>query len=225
MGLDKLYGNILPMDLEKFSPDKYLGLIAKSALDLIKSPEYKQILEILLACYQQKGTVFVMGCGGSASTATHFAADLAKTTITGDNIGFKAMALVDNIPLVSAWTNDKGWDKVFEGQLKAWLTKNDVLVGFSVHGGSKRGDEAGPWSQNLGSAMKLAKQRKAKIIGFSGFDGGALKEMSDSCIVISTSSETYGTPLVEAMHVVIHHQLIFDLKERIKTENGRKKTP
>lgn len=229
------------MDSEKFSPDKYLSLVAKSALDLIKSPEYKQILDILLACYRRKGTVFVMGCGGSASTATHFAADLAKTTITGDKIGFRTMSLVDNIPLVSAWTNDKGWDSVFEGQLKAWLTKNDVLVGFSVHGGSKRGDEAGPaspdsprgeagggqggpWSQNLVSAMKLAKKRKTKIIGFSGFDGGAIKDMADSCIVISTRSETYGTPLIEAMHVVIHHQLIFDLKERIKAANGRKIT-
>lgn len=212
------------MDFEKFSPNKYLRLIAKSALGLSKSPEYKQILNILLDCYKRKGTVFVMGCGGSASTASHFAADLAKTTTTGASIGFKAMALVDNIPLVSAWTNDKGWDSVFESQLKAWLTKNDVLVGFSVHGGSRRGDKAGPWSQNLVAAMKLAKLRKAKIIGFSGFDGGTLKEMADSCIVVSTKSETYGTPLVEAMHVVIHHQLIFDLKERVKAENDRKRT-
>jgi D-sedoheptulose 7-phosphate isomerase len=211
------------MDSEKFSPDEYLRLVAKSALALINSEEYEQILNILLNCYQQKGTVFVMGCGGSASTATHFAADLAKTTITNDNLGFKTMSLVDNIPLVSAWTNDKGWDKVFEGQLKAWLTKNDVLVGFSVHGGSKLGDEAGSWSQNLISAMNLAKQRKAKIIGFSGFDGGALKDMADGCIVISTKSETYGTPLIEAMHVVIHHQLIFDLKERIRS--GQKRIP
>lgn len=165
-----------------------------------------------------------MGCGGSASTATHFAADLAKTTIIDNNIGFKTIALVDNVPLVSAWTNDKGWSTVFEGQLKAWLAKDDVLVGFSVHGGSNRGDEAGPWSQNLVSAMKLALARQAKIVGFSGFDGGALKEMSDSCIVIPTQSELYGTPLVESMHVVLHHGLIFDLKEKIKGVYDKKKT-
>lgn len=211
-------------DFEKFSPDRYLRLIAKSALSLIDSPEYKKILDILLTCYKINGTVFTMGCGGSASTATHFAADLSKTTMSEHKNGFKAISLVDNIPLVSAWTNDKGWDSIFAGQLEQWITQNDVLVGFSVHGGTKQGDEAGPWSQNLVAAMKLAKERKAKIIGFSGFDGGALKEMADGCIVIPTQSEIYGTPLVEAIHSVIHHQLIFDLKERIKGTNGRKKT-
>ncbi len=212
------------MNFGKFSSTLYLELVAKSSLDLKKSQEYKKILDILTTCYKRNGTVFTMGCGGSASTATHFSADLAKTTITDKINGFRSIALVDNVPLVSAWTNDKGWGSVFEGQLKAWLTKNDVLVGFSVHGGSKRGDEAGPWSQNLVSAMKLAHARGAKIIGFSGFDGGAMKEMSDACIVIPTQSDLYGTPLVEAMHVVIHHSLIFDLKERIKNINARSKT-
>ncbi|OGM70718.1 hypothetical protein A2897_00065 [Candidatus Woesebacteria bacterium RIFCSPLOWO2_01_FULL_44_24b] len=207
---------------KKFSTNRYLRLVAKSSLELIKSPLYSKTVDILLDCYKRKGTVFVMGCGGSASTATHFAADLAKTTMVDNKLGFKSMALVDNIPLVSAWTNDKGWGTVFKGQLKAWLTKDDVLAAFSVHGGSKRGDEAGPWSQNIVSAMKLASARKAKIIGFSGFDGGAIKEMADSCIVIPTQSELYGTALVESMHVVIFHELIFDLKERIKGINDRK---
>lgn len=79
-----------------------------------------------------------MGCGGSASTATHFAADLAKTTMVDDNPGFKAISLVDNIPLVSAWVNDKGWGSIFAGQLGPWLTRNDVVVGFSVHGGTNK---------------------------------------------------------------------------------------
>ena len=210
------------MNFEKFSSSLYLELVAKSSLDLKKSQEYKKTLDILITCYKRNGTVFTMGCGGQASTATHFAADLAKTTISDKANGFRSIALVDNVPLVSAWTNDKGWGTVFEGQLKAWLTKDDVLAAFSVHGGSKRGDEAGPWSQNIVSAMKLASARKAKIIGFSGFDGGAIKEMADSCIVIPTQSELYGTALVESMHVVIFHELIFDLKERIKGINDRK---
>lgn len=213
------------MEISEFSPDKYFGLVAKTSLDFIDSSEYQRVIDVLFECYKKGGTVFTMGCGGSASTATHFAADLAKTTMVDDKPGFKAIALVDNIPLVSAWTNDKGWGTIFDGQLRAWLTKNDVLVGFSVHGGSKRGDEAGPWSQNLVSAMKLAKERKARIIGFSGFDGGAMKEMADACLTIPTQSDIFGTPLVEAMHVVLHHGIIFDLKERIKTVDGKKKTP
>jgi len=204
------------MKQQDFSSDKYFSLIAKSALDFVESSEYQKVLDILFDCYKRGGTVFTMGCGGSASTATHFAADLAKTTIVDDKLGFKALALADNIPLVSAWANDKGWGSIFAGQLEAWLTRNDVVVGFSVHGGTKQGDSAGPWSQNLVSALKLAKERRAKIIGFSGFDGGAIQEMADVSIVIPINSEPYGTPVIEAMHVVLHHSIIFDLKGRIE---------
>lgn len=199
---------------ERFSSEKYFGLIAKSSLDLIDSQEYSTAVDTLFDCYLKGGVIFTMGCGGSASTASHFAADLAKTTIVRGKPRIKAISLVENVPLVSAWTNDEGWGNVFSGQLEQWLTAKDVLVGFSVHGGSGKGN-AGPWSQNLVSAMNLAKERKARIIGFSGFDGGAMNEMADSCIVIGANSETYGTPLVEAMHVVVHHSIIFDLKERI----------
>jgi phosphoheptose isomerase len=191
--------------MKKFETNNYLSGIAKIAEGFIDSPEYEKVIEILLDCRLRGGTVFTMGCGGSASTATHFAADLAKTVG-----GFKAISLVDNIPLVSAWTNDFGWESVFVGQLTHWITSNDVLVGFSVHGGNNK------WSGNLTEAMKFAKDKGAKVIGFSGFDGGAMKKMADACLVVPTDSEVYGTPLVEAMHVVIHHGLIFDLKERIK---------
>ncbi len=179
-------------------------MISAIASGFVDSPEYEKVIDILLDCYKRGGVIFTMGCGGSASTATHFAADLAKTVG-----GFKAISLVDNIPLVSAYTNDLGWESVFEGQLNNWITPDDVLVGFSVHGGNKQ------WSGNLTAGMKLAKKAGAKIIGFSGFDGGAMKELSDACLVVPTNSEIYGTPLVEATHVVLAHGVIFQLKEQI----------
>lgn len=212
------------MGVNEFSSDKYFGLVAKCALDFIDSSEYQKVLDILFDCYKRGGTVFIMGCGGSALTATHMAADLAKTVMVNGKVGFKTVSLVDNTPLVSAWANDKGWGSIFAGQLEPWLSSEDTLVGFSVHGGTKQGDEAGPWSQNLVPAMKLAKQRKAKIIGFSGFDGGAMKTMSDVALVVPIDYEPYGTPVIEAMHVVLHHSIIFDLKERIKGLNGKKRT-
>jgi len=212
------------MKFAKFSSRKYFSLIGKIALGFIGSKIYAQVLEILFSCYQRKGTVYTMGCGGSASTATHFAADLAKTTRVNGKPGFKALSLVDNIPLVSAWVNDKGWHSIFAGQLEQWLTKDDVLIGFSVHGGTKQGDEAGPWSQNLVAAMQLAQKRGAKIIGFAGFDGGAMREMADAAIVIPISSEPYATPAIEALHVVLHHAIIYDLKERIKGRHDKKTT-
>lgn len=191
--------------MDNFSFVKYLDLIKQSLL--VMSIEYPEIVKILLDCYKRRGTVFTMGCGGSASTATHFAADLAKTCG-----GFKAISLVDNIPLVSAYTNDEGWESVFEGQLKNWITPDDILVGFSVHGGNDK------WSGNLTKAMQLAITAGAKTIGFTGFDGGAMRKMADICLNIPIDNEVYGTALVEAMHVVMTHGLVFDLKERIKHE-------
>jgi len=205
------------MSVEIFNSLKYFSLIAEISEHFKISPEYQKTVDLLFHCWQGGGTVFTMGCGGSASTATHFSADLAKTVIPRDKTrsGFKTISLVDNIPLASAWTNDEGWGNVFSGQLNPWLTEKDVLVGFSVHGGSGSGN-AGPWSQNLVNAMRLAQERNANIISFSGFDGGAMKEMSDVCLVVPVDSDPYGTPAIEAFHVVLFHAIIFDLKERIK---------
>ena len=203
-----------------FSLNTYFNEITRSSRYFSHSPDLSRVLKILFNIWKENGTVFTMGCGGSASTATHFAADLAKTIMVDGTRGFKAISLVDNIPLVSAWTNDRGWGTVFAGQLEPWLTKNDVLIGFSVHGGSGSG-EAGPWSQNLVAAMKLAKERKAKIIGFSGFNGGAMKKMADVCLVVPINSEDYGTPVVEAFHVVLHHGIIYSLKNMIKQFHGK----
>lgn len=203
------------MKKRDFKQGEYFETVSQISRKFKASRQYKRAIELLLNCWRNKGVVFTMGCGGSASTATHFAADLAKTTIVPNKPRFKTIALVDNIPLVSAWTNDSGWGTIFAEQLRPWISKKDILLGFSVHGGSGKGD-AGPWSQNLVAAMKLAKDKGAKVIGFAGFDGGAMKEMADVCLVIPTSSEIYGTPVVEAMHVVLHHGIIFDLKERIR---------
>ena len=192
----------------------------KRIIDKIPRKELEKVVDILFQAWKNKKTVFVIGCGGSASTATHFACDLSKSTIlSGHSIRakrFKAMALVDNIPLVSAWTNDEGWQSVFIEQLRPWLGKGDVLVGFSVHGGNI------VWSKNLTMAMQLAKSKGAKIIGFSGFDGGAMKKMADVCIVVPINEEPLGTPIVESVHVMLHH-LICSILLRDKLNEDRKK--
>jgi len=191
----------------------YLSEVGRIAVD-ISVEDIEKAIEILFDAWKRGRQIFICGNGGSASTATHLACDLAKTTIVGDAKRFKVMALVDNIPLVSAWTNDSGFSSIFAEQLKPWLEEDDVVVGISVHGGSGEGD-AGPWSQNLGRAIALAKERGARIIGFSGFGGGAIKEMADVCVVVPIDKEPLGTPLVESYHVVIHHLICSALKQRI----------
>ncbi len=181
----------------------------------ISTRDIDRAIDVLLDAWRRGGTVFVMGNGGSASTATHLACDLAKYTIVDEQPRFKVMGLTDNIPLVSAWTNDNSFGSIFVEQLRPWLARGDVLIGISVHGGSGSG-QAGPWSQNLVQAMALAKERGAWIIGLSGFRGGAMKEMADVCIVVPIDEEPLGTPLVESWHVVIHHLICYTLRHRIE---------
>jgi D-sedoheptulose 7-phosphate isomerase len=179
----------------------------------------QQVLAGMLDCFMdvwwRRRTVFVIGNGGSASTATHFAADLAKYTISAGKPRFKVIGLTDNVPLVSAWTNDGGFNSIFVEQMAPWLEAGDVLVGFSVHGGSGSGD-AGPWSQNMVRAMQAAKDAGASVIGFSGFDGGAMAEMADYCLTVPVSVDELGTPIVESMHVLLHHLVVHTLRERIR---------
>lgn len=181
----------------------------------INREKIQAVIDILFECWKDERTVFAMGCGGSASTASHFICDLAKGTIVQGKKRIKAISLVENVPLVSAWINDSGWQGVFIEQLKSWLKEGDVLIGFSVHGGSGEGD-AGPWSQNLVEAMKLAKEKNAKIIGFAGFSGGAMKDLADICIVVPIDAEPLGTLLVESFHVVLHHLICGALKLKIE---------
>lgn len=201
---------------QTFQTSKFFELISQSAQEFKHSEDYTKALDLLFSIWQQQGTVFTMGCGGSASTATHFAADLSKTVVPKFNYkhGFKAISLVDNIPLASAWTNDEGWANVFAGPLRPWLTSDDLVVGFSVHGAAGSGS-AGPWSQNQLAAFKLAQERGAKTLAFVGFDGGMMKKMADVSLVVPVDFDPYGTPVIEAFHVVLHHCLIFDLKQKI----------
>lgn len=197
--------------------DRYLGEIV-DITERIDRLEIRKAIEILFEAWRNDRHVYLMGCGGSASNASHFAADLSKTAIVPGKKRFKAISLVDNTPCVSAWTNDEGWGSVFRGQIENFMEPGDVLVGFSVHGGKGRGN-AGPWSQNLIKAMKYVKDKGGKCIGITGFDGGAFKELCDACIIVPKNS----TALVEGFHGDIQHMMISLLKELIKNSKGIEK--
>ncbi|HYC26680.1 MAG TPA: SIS domain-containing protein [Nitrososphaerales archaeon] len=174
-------------------------------------------IEILHEAWKNDSQVFVIGNGGSASTSTHFACDLNKWVSDEADRKFRAFALVDNIPLMSALTNDNGWSDVYSEQLRNFFREGDVLVAISVHGGSGS-DKAGPWSQNLLKAVKYAKDHGGKVVGLSGFDGGVLKTAADACIVVPANS----TPHVEGMHLVLTHLMSEQLRAKISRSKGKK---
>lgn len=183
-----------------------------TAIKVLYSEKLEKAIEVLFEAWKNGRWVYIMGNGGSASTATHWAADLAKTICSDPkDRGLRAMALVDNIPLVSALTNDWGWENIYVNQLSTYYVEGGVGIGISVHGGSGK-DIAGQWSQNLLKGLQYIKDRGGKTIGFSGFDGGPMTTLVDVGIVVPAPS----TPMVEGMHVVLQHLVIFGLKEKIK---------
>lgn len=171
--------------------------------------DIERVIEILLQAWREDRQVFIMGNGGSASTATHLAGDLAKTI--NDRPGARAIratALVDNIPLVSATTNDRGWDNLYVSQLETFYRPGDIGIGISVHGGSGK-DIAGQWSQNILKGLQYIQDRGGKTIGLSGFDGGPMAKLVDAPLIVRADS----TALVEGFHVVLHHLIVFRLKQ------------
>ncbi|MFB6146013.1 MAG: SIS domain-containing protein [Candidatus Nanohaloarchaea archaeon] len=183
---------------------------SKELLDRLPVANIADVMEAIDRVRRQGGTVYTIGNGGSASTAEHLAADLDKTANVGQEKLFRAITLVNNDPLTSAWTNDEGWDSVYVGQLEERITEDDALIGFSVHGG--RDD----WSSNLVNAMKFANKKGATTIGFAGFDGGSFKDICDTPVVVPIES----TPQVESFHVLLHHLVVFGLKERVEDEDS-----
>ena len=178
--------------------------------ETISQPAIDEVIEALFAVYQRGNTIWIAGNGGSASTATHFACDLNKATISPGKPRLRAFSLADNIPLVSALTNDDGWENVYLEQLRSFFRPGDAVIGISVHGGSGQ-DKAGLWSQNLLAALQFARENGGVAIGLAGFDGGAMKELCDHCIVVPYDT----TPHVESYHVAIHHLIAFCLAEKI----------
>ncbi|MDG6967668.1 MAG: SIS domain-containing protein [Nitrososphaerota archaeon] len=194
--------------------DGYLVEVSEIASKLDRAAIDKAI-RLLFEAWKSDQQIFLIGNGGSASTATHFACDLNKWCSDDAERRFRAHSLVDNIPLVSALTNDNGWGEIYYEQLRNFFRKGDVLVAISVHGGSGS-DKAGLWSQNLLKAVKYAKENGGRVVGLSGFDGGVLKTAADACIVVPAES----TPHVEGMHLVLTHLMAEQLRGMVS--KGRK---
>ena len=188
----------------------FLGGMEKICRDLDRK-KVDQVIEGIFSLWRNDRQLFLIGNGGSASTATHFACDLNKCTIVPGKRRMRVVSLVDNIPLVSALTNDDGWENVYVEQLMNFYRPGDGILGISVHGGKGK-DKAGVWSQNLLKAMQYVKDQNGPVFGFAGFDGGAFVSVCDACIVVPYNT----TPHVEAFHVALHHLITGAIAEKIK---------
>jgi D-sedoheptulose 7-phosphate isomerase len=160
--------------------------------------------DLLLDCYRRQGRVFTLGNGGSASTAQHFACDLAKFVIPPGHRPFDARCLTDNISLYTAWANDADRADVFVNLMHGLLQPRDVVLSCSVHGGKG-------FSADLVRAVRFANESRASTISLVGFDGGAMGRESTVSIIVPANS----TPQVEAIHLVIEHLLMLLIKQAL----------
>ena len=144
-------------------------------------------------------TIFTAGNGGSAATASHICNDLVKGCRVNDREGFKAICLADSNAIVTCLANDFSYEDIFSIQLKTYAVKDDVLFTFSGSG----------HSPNIISALKTAREMGVYTIGFSGRDGGKMKDLCDLLLIAPTDSMEQ----IEDMHILYAHAMISSLKE------------
>src|SRR3990167_5182742 len=123
--------------------DDYLKSVAL-ACSKVDQEKIAQIIEVLFRAWQEKKNIYLFGNGGSASIAMHFTTDLGKGTYNEGKDRLRVFCLSENTDLMTALTNDNGWENVYIDQIKGMIGKGDILIGYSVHGGSgsdKRSEE------------------------------------------------------------------------------------
>jgi D-sedoheptulose 7-phosphate isomerase len=194
--------------------DRYLKQSAEIALSTSRE-DLSRVIDVLFEAYRAGRTIWTCGNGGSAANASHLACDIAKFTWVDGKPRFKCSSLCDNAALISALTNDVGFNRIFSEQLDGRMQPGDVLVCLSVHGGSGA-DKAGPWSQNLVSAADFVKKNGGKVVALVGYDGGALRTMADASVIVPRAADgETSTPHVEGFHEVYHHLICERLRQLV----------
>ena len=164
---------------------------------------------------ERGGRLFILGVGGSAANASHAVNDFRKIC------GFEAYAPTDNVSELTARTNDEGWSTVLSEWLKgSRLNGKDGLLVFSVGGGNLEKNV----SPNLVSAVQLAKQAGASIVGIVGRDGGYTAKEASACVIVPTVNPDHVTPHSEAFQAVVWHLFVSHPKLKVnktKWESAR----
>ena len=166
----------------------YLG----GVLNSIDPESIARFIETLLDARERGATVFFIGNGGSAATASHFANDLAIGTNSYAQ-PFRVVSLTDNQAIITALANDFGYEDVFARQLRVLGRKGDVVVAISASGNSP----------NLIRAFEYAKTAGIKTVALTAFDGGRMKQMADEVVHVPTAPKEYGP--AEDAHMVLDH--------------------
>lgn len=176
--------------------DVYLEETRK-IVEALDTEAIEKAVSILEQVKGEQGRLFILGVGGSAANASHAVNDFRKIG------GIETYAPTDNVSELTARTNDEGWETTFSEWLKiSRLCEKDVLMVFSVGGGSEAA------SLNIVNALKLGKERGAKIISVVSRDGGYSRQVSDACVLVPVISKERITPHAEGWQGIIWHLMV-----------------
>jgi len=190
-------------------PAKFASSYFDYLHEILKGIDKNQIVEFvntLLGARERGATVFFIGNGGSASTASHFANDLVIGTKT-ERKHFRVVALTDNNAVITAIGNDFGYDDIFDRQIKALGKPGDVVVAISASGNSP----------NLVKAFDTASTMDIKTVALTAFDGGKLRLMADQNLFVPTDMKEYGP--AEDAHLILNHIVVAYLMQALGAED------
>lgn len=195
----KIYENRL-MDLYRKDSNsaKFIKNYTLYINELMGNLDFAAISEVV-TCFRQarerESTIFFIGNGGSASTASHFSQDLAEVGRKTDGKHFKTLSLTNDVSFMTAMANDYGYETIFTGQMQNLFKKDDVLVAISASGKSP----------SIVNAVNMANDLGGITVGLAGFDGGNLLKICDHTIHVKSNRGEYGP--VEDIHVILNHMI------------------
>ena len=157
---------------------KYLDEMCR-ILQNMPQAEIARAIDILNQARTEGKRIFLMGNGSSAAMASHSVCDLCKGAVQEGKPRFKAISLTDNVPLLTAYGNDLGYETVFAEPLASLAEPGDVAIAISSSGNSP----------NVLRAMDVARELGLTTIGITGFKGGKLREKVDVCVIVPADAQ------------------------------------
>ncbi len=183
--------------------ERYLNEVAEMIRNLPRR-EIRRVAEAVWEARERNLQLFLLGNGGSAATASHMACDLAKTSLVPGVKRIRAIALTDNVPLITAWGNDVSYEDIFSEQLANLVQPGDLVIAISGSGNSP----------NVLRAVETAKRMGARTVGFTGHPGGKLKGMVDISVVVPSRR----IEQAEDAHLILDHVVSVALREAAAVE-------
>lgn len=180
--------------------EDYLDCLKKT-IEHLDIDAINQTLNVLSKAYNDEKNIFIMGNGGSASTASHYVCDFNKGICADRSKKFKMISLADNVPSMLALANDVGYEFIFVEQLKCLFSPGDYVIGISGSGNSV----------NVIKAIEYANQNSGITLAFTGYSGGRLKTLADYNIHVDIND----MQISEDIHMMLDHLMMRVLKEKL----------